>query len=160
MCHIKIKDLPSEILYHIFHKLLPQDLKTAVLVCRSWRVIGEDPRLWAWTMVTIYSNDFDKLTVQRFQLLREVKVTCTGFRNLHIDCHWTQYGMSELFKILSRIPSIRRIVVHKCMDLVSTVDPDLLVTVFNRLDELYDVHSELGGEQYTLYQDLGEYITD
>ena len=136
MSQLNINDMPNEILYRIFQKLTPQDLKTAVLVCRSWRVIGEDPRLWARAVVTIYSNDFDKLAVQRFQLLKEVNVTCTGFWHKHEDCHWTEYGMHELFKVIQEIPSVRRIVVPKCLKRISAVEPDLLISVLNRLEEL------------------------
>ena len=74
-------------------------------------MIGEDPRLWDGVVVRIYNNNFNKLTVQRFQLMKEVKVTCTGFRNMHVDCHWTEYGMSELFKVLHDITKVRRLLV-------------------------------------------------
>ena len=39
--------LPTEILAEILRLLPLQTLKQAVLVCRLWRQLGEDPRLWA-----------------------------------------------------------------------------------------------------------------
>jgi hypothetical protein len=101
-------------------------------------------------VVTIYSNDFDKLTVKRFELLKEVNVACTGFWHNHVDCHWTEYGMNELFKVIHEIPSVRRLVVTKCKKLLSSVVPDLLVSVLNRLEELCVGWGGMGGEQLSV----------
>ena len=40
--------LPVEILEKVFCLLPPQDLKSAVRVCRWWREVGEAPRFWTW----------------------------------------------------------------------------------------------------------------
>ena len=45
--------LPDEMLGKIFLLLPPRDLRTAVLVCRRWREVGEGPRLWPWVTVTV-----------------------------------------------------------------------------------------------------------
>ena len=38
--------------------------------------------------------------------------------------------------MIQEIPSVRRIVVPKCLKRISTVEPELLVSVLNRLEEL------------------------
>lgn len=41
-----VNSLPREILLLIFRYLNAKELKTAILVCRTWREIGEDPVIW------------------------------------------------------------------------------------------------------------------
>ena len=41
-----INSLPREILLLVFRYLNFTDLKTAILVCKTWSDIGEDPVLW------------------------------------------------------------------------------------------------------------------
>ena len=45
--------LPRELLYQVFLLLTPRDRKSVVLVCRRWRTVGEDPRLWTWVQLTL-----------------------------------------------------------------------------------------------------------
>ena len=51
------KTLPAEMLQKILQLLPPRDLKMAVLVCKWWRDVGEDPVLWSWAMVTVTENN-------------------------------------------------------------------------------------------------------
>ena len=48
--------LPSEILLQIISQLDPADLKSAVLVCRRWRDVGEEPKLWSWAVLMLSSD--------------------------------------------------------------------------------------------------------
>ena len=74
----QFQNLPIEIFLSIFKQLSPQDLKSAVLVSKSWQEVGEDPALWTWAVVRVDSrHDFEKFNIQRLQLLRELKVNCT-----------------------------------------------------------------------------------
>jgi hypothetical protein len=73
----QFQNLPIEIFFFIFKQLSPQDLKSAVLVSKSWQEVGEDPALWTWAVVRVDSSqDFEKVNIQRLQFLREVKVNC------------------------------------------------------------------------------------
>ena len=62
---------PAELLETIFEKLSPQDLKTAVRVCRLWREVGETPKLWTWVSLTITAENMESmmeaLTSKRLQ---------------------------------------------------------------------------------------------
>ena len=61
MSQTGITKLPEEMLVKIFSLLPPQDMKSVILVCKSWRGIGEDPTLWAWSVVEVNSReDFHK----------------------------------------------------------------------------------------------------
>jgi len=71
----QFQNLPNEILFFIFKELSPLDLKSAVLVSRSWQAVGKDPQLWTWAVVRVDSRqDFEKFNIERLQLLQEVKV--------------------------------------------------------------------------------------
>ena len=143
----QFQNLPIEIFLSIFKQLSPQDLKSAVLVSKSWQEVGEDPALWTWAVVRVDSrHDFEKFNIQRLQLLRELKVNCTrpasqyySYWNVMIlsdnqnqKCIW-----NELFKLIREIPTVRRISGSSCENCFSSVEPDLLVNVLNSLQELH-----------------------
>ena len=70
MIDTRMPNLPTEILFRIFHLLSPQDFKTVVLVCKSWRDLGEDPSFWTCSVLKIDSEeDFQKLNIGRLQQL-------------------------------------------------------------------------------------------
>jgi hypothetical protein len=73
MSQRSISDLPEEMMLRIFNLLPPQDLKSAMLVCREWKEIGEDPTLGSWSVVRLKSRqEYHKLNIRRFQLIREL----------------------------------------------------------------------------------------
>jgi len=41
-----VNSLPQEILFTVFRHLSFQDLRLAILVCKHWQEVGEDPVLW------------------------------------------------------------------------------------------------------------------
>ena len=45
----------------IFRLLPPRDLRSAVLVCRRWREVGETPRLWPWVTITVSSDNISEM---------------------------------------------------------------------------------------------------
>jgi len=141
-----INNLPNEILFGIFQLLSPKDLKAAVLTCKLWRDWGEDPSLWRWSVVGLGSNeDLPKLYIQRLQLLQEIKIThglgkyqvfhqC--FEGNDQGCHWSKNGMSELFESILEIPTVTRINGFDFCEGLAAVEPNLLVSVLNRLERL------------------------
>ena len=41
-----------------------------MMVCKSWSEMGEDPKMWTWSVVRVNSReDFQKLKIKRLQLL-------------------------------------------------------------------------------------------
>ena len=48
-----ITNLPFEVLSQIIRMLPPEDLKTVMLVCKAWKKMTEDPKLWTWLVVSI-----------------------------------------------------------------------------------------------------------
>ena len=52
---------PAELLETIFAKLSPQDLKSAVTVCRLWRKVGEVPRFWTWVSLTVTTDNMESM---------------------------------------------------------------------------------------------------
>jgi len=159
MSQLHINDLPNEIFHRIFQELPEQDIKAAVLVCKAWNEIGEDPIFWARAIVRIESGrDIQKLDIYRFQMLEIVEVNCTGGNRLDNNsegntggeveeecnqveeegtkCKWTKFEMTELFKAIQKIPMVRRIVGKTCRKCISTVKPELLVNVLTILEKV------------------------
>jgi len=135
-------NLPNEILFGIFKLLAPQDLKTAVLTCKLWKDLGEDPSLWRWSVVKLVSSeDFPKLNIPRLQLLQEIKIAHGESNrycgNLSVGvCHWRKNGMLEMFKVILETPTVTRISGFDECEGIAAVEPKLLASVLNRLEKL------------------------
>ena len=48
--------LPPELLERVLELLPPRDLLAAVLVCRLWRRVGEQPHLWARLRLRLHAS--------------------------------------------------------------------------------------------------------
>ena len=118
----------------IFQMLPGQDLKTMMLVCRAWKVMGEDPTLWTWLKVTVNSReDFLKLKMKRFQLIQGIFV---GWKfNSKLGSQWKEQDWAELFKVMLPLKKLKGIDGDEFINL-SFVNPEMLVTVFQRFEEL------------------------
>ena len=140
MSQTSISDLPEEMMVKIFSLLPPQYLKSAMLVCKSWTEMGEDPTLWSWSVVTVRSRqDFHKLNIRRFQLIQELDIDdgC----GLSKECRWTKEHWIDLFDLLLQLPALFKIDPSFCLwrhsaDL-SCVEVGLVVSVFKRLEEMH-----------------------
>jgi len=154
-----ITDLPNELVSGIFQFLGPKDMKSAVLVCKSWSEIGEKPSFWTWALVTVNNkDDLYKLKIPRLQMLQEIKVTHRGHgvevwykgmwwgwwgnrelskHKLPVECKWIKEGgLAELFQVISEIPTVRRIHgLEYCVG-IKDMEPGLVVSVLNRLEDL------------------------
>ena len=128
-----ISNQPVEIITRFFGYLPPRGLKSAVLVCRLWKDIGEDPKLWTWTLVTVNSMcDFDKLDIHRLKLVQNLKV----LPSFNPDCNLKHPSdLMEFFKAVEAISTIKRIDGIKTHNLQS-VETSLLISVLSRLSEL------------------------
>ena len=72
---MEINDLPAEMLEQVHRRLPPSALKNAVLVCQLWRAVGEEPTLWKWCTVTVYSRvDIENLASRRLQRIQQISI--------------------------------------------------------------------------------------
>ena len=73
--------LPAELLEKVFWLLPPRDLKSATMVCRWWREVGEVPQLWTWACLKVDCHLYSAQILQemfasrRLQSVRRMKVT-------------------------------------------------------------------------------------
>jgi len=121
----------------IFPLLPVKDLKNVMLVCKQWMVIGEDPSLWTWALVSVKNReDIRKLNIRRLQRVQKIKVrSCHHGVSDFVQCYWKTEDLVDLFKVILEIPNVSRIDGLDCTSL-SGVDTHLLTRVFNRLDKL------------------------
>ena len=79
-----INSLPREILLLIFRYLNAKELKTAILVCRTWRDAGEDPVIWKHYKLVVSNVEVETgyletiLTFSRFTSLQHLEVNGYG----------------------------------------------------------------------------------
>ena len=73
-------------------------------------MLGEDPRLWTWTVVKISNmEDFQKVNIRKLSMLQEIKVPhqCDHARPWNdVECNWMEEA-NELFKVIVKIPTGR-----------------------------------------------------
>ena len=77
---VNINDvLPEEMLEEIFRLLTPDQLKTAVMVCKRWAEVGQAPILWTWASITIGESDLgsfvEVLSSKKLSAVRRLRVT-------------------------------------------------------------------------------------
>ena len=65
----------NEILLVLIPGLILSALKNAVLVDKLWRDVEEDPALWDWCRVAVYSKeDINNLFIKRLKNIKEMLV--------------------------------------------------------------------------------------
>ena len=148
-----IVELPNELMFAIFQQLPPQDMKAVVLVCKSWSIRGEDPRLWTWAVVTVNSqDDLHKMKIPRLVMMQEIQVAhlshggAKWFRSWMwgwykedspVECQWIKEGgLADLFQVIGEIPTVRRIPGLEYCKGIQDIEPGLVSSVLNRLEEL------------------------
>ena len=62
--------LPREMLEKIFSHLPPKDLKTVMLICKTWNAAADTPALWTWVEIRFRSQ----LQLKRLQGVREMAI--------------------------------------------------------------------------------------
>eukprot|EP00092_Neocalanus_flemingeri_P017833 GFUD01019297.1.p1 GENE.GFUD01019297.1~~GFUD01019297.1.p1 ORF type:complete len:190 (-),score=43.45 GFUD01019297.1:61-606(-) len=120
------KILPTEMLERIFLLLTPGDIKMGVLVCRRWRDVGEDPRLWSWVMVTVTEKNLDSMPdVMGSKRMSAVKTL--GMRAVS----------DRLIHAMVKHPGLRKLEMHANMNTnLSSIDPPLLARALGKLDSV------------------------
>jgi len=130
----------------IFHLLPHEDLKTVMLVCKVWKDFVEDPTLWTWLEVKVNRReDFLKLGIPRLQLIETVDLWHYDVCHLNECDYWI-----ELFQLMLNMTKLTRITGYEFWSItdLSFMEPELLVTVFQRLEKL-SLGKHLSPEQST-----------
>ena len=74
----------------------------AVLVCRKWRELGENPKLWTFLKLKIdRRGEVSILNIRRLQYLREIIVDW-----------WKGKELEELFLALGKLSNLRKITIQ------------------------------------------------
>ena len=79
-----INSLPREILLLIFRFLNAKELKTAILVCKTWRDVGEDPVIWKHYKLVVSNVEVETgylqtiLAFSRFTSIQHLEVNGYG----------------------------------------------------------------------------------
>jgi len=122
----KMSDLPNELVRDIFLLLSLEDRKSAVLVCRRFRNVGEDPVLWKFSVIKITcGEDIQKLSHRR--ILNVQKISVYPFYD------WNPQQLEELFQATLELPKLKQIQSLCDMD-VRSVNPQLLGKAVSRLE--------------------------
>lgn len=149
--------LPAEVLRIILRKLSNKDLSKVVLVCKTWRELGEDPSLWKWDTVAVYSNMYLKKTKgrrgdQRMLGLRRLE----HVKNISVFRHgWVSGELKNLFKAMLRLHKLSWLVMDNFS--LSFVEPGLVASVVTMMEYMYMSATELSSVQVdTLFSTISE----
>jgi len=147
--------LPHEVVVSILQYLGPQEIKSAVLVCKSLRDMLEKPGFWTWAVITVNTkDDLEKFKNPRLQMMKEIDVTqssaCTEVQGQWIK----EEGLADLFQVIAETPTVKRIRGLEFCKGIAGIEPDLLVRVLNSLEELKLCNGYGGDEdEDPLYED-------
>ena len=76
ICNETLLDvLPAEIVMKILRMLSYSDLMNVALVCRRWKILGEDPSLWSGFVVT-YTRQHqpEMLSIKRLEKVQHINI--------------------------------------------------------------------------------------
>jgi len=144
MSSSSISNLPVEMLRMILRMLPPKGLKAVMLVCKLWKGMVDDPRLWTWAVVPVYSRlDLQRLQIHRLQFIEKIRLSQPGSDN-----RIKPEDLSTVLNVIVNIPSIRRLYGVESYNLGS-VEPSLLGSALAKLDVLRPLHhSNVSTAQY------------
>lgn len=82
----------EELLEMVFILLPSQDLKSALLVCKSWRDVGERPKFWSWVCLEVTQRNLavmpQVLGIKRLKSIEKLQVKAVSKElMLAIDLH-------------------------------------------------------------------------
>merc|ERR1719186_604855 len=127
----KIMTIPCEILTQIFSYLSYEDLYMVVLVCRHWRELGEEPKLWKMFVLTVNEENDDIMNRSRMAALETVRTSNRV----------SSRTLTSLFTIIGHKPNIKCLKIHNCTRMTETfiqtsINSQVLSKCFNRLEEV------------------------
>jgi len=125
--------LPKELLEMFLKLLPPRDLKAALLVCRSWRDVGERSKLWAWVCLRVTEQNLATmpqiLDIERLKSMEKISVAAVS---------------EELLLAIDRHQGLKVLDASACD--FSSIEPGLLARVVAKLEEV-DFNTKLTTEQ-------------
>lgn len=131
MSTTNISILPRELFSQIFSLLPPKDLKSASLVCKLWKEMAGEPKLWTWAVVTI-NNRGDLKKKFKVPRLGQIKTIRFNFKRQPKPLE----HLEKLLQALLAFPTIKKIYGMNNWDFRS-VEPSVVVAVvLGRIDEL------------------------
>ena len=94
------------ILENVFSHLSPRDIKTAALVCRTWRQVVEIPRYWTWAKVRINSSNFqERISANRTSFVA-VRSDMLENEQLDVLCNLVQTNDMKVEKLTTSFTPI------------------------------------------------------
>jgi hypothetical protein len=129
-----LSSLPREMKIQIFSYLSYKDLKRALLVCREWRNIGEDPCLWREGEVTLDCGNVELiksvLGFRRFLFLKKLTLIC-GPHTKYCKCatHLKEQE-DQFYEVLSRIMKQKK-TEHVALNLHPTILANITISNFH-----------------------------
>jgi len=116
--------LPPEMLERIFSHLAPKDLKTVMLVCKTWNNTGTSPALWSWVKVKLNAQSEDNfleiINLKRLQCARELEIEIIP---------------PKLLRAVLQHPGLKKITLNGVTE-DWEVEPDFIAQVFAKMDEI------------------------
>jgi len=100
----RTKELPEEVLDRIFKMLSLQELKTAVMVCRRWRLVGERSGLWKSCCVILSRKNHSVSKILRMKRLQEARtliVKRMSMSSLTLNYIFSRLCSNNQFKTVS-----------------------------------------------------------
>ena len=145
--------LPAEMLEKVFCHLDPNDLKTVMLVCKTWNEVAEaSPVLWYWVKI----RSLCQLKMKRIQGAREIHLPS-------FSCQLTEGSPKGIWhKLLQAIlqhPGLKKFtwspwLSNKRDIKLTAAEVDLLTQVFAKMEEITINYS------YGYHDDVTRYVID
>ena len=120
--------LPAEILGRVFDLLSHTDLKSAVLVCRWWREVGESPLLWTWACLKVDCAAEPCLLPELRRPVARMEVRCSNVLRKPDNT-----VIEEVLLAAARHPRLKEVVLRTDL---SSVDPELLAWAVIQLEQV------------------------
>ena len=123
--------LPPEMLERIFSHLAPEDLKTVMLICKTWYNAADTPALWSWVGIRFQ----DQLRLKRLQGAQEISVGGVGGVSERI----LDWILRDLMRDIIQHPGLKKIILTKHINIrgpPKAVDAELLTQVFAKMEEI------------------------
>jgi len=121
--------LPPEIIGKILSSLSPRDLKSAVLVCKMWREVGESSSLWSWARVRICPGNVGHiLTSRRLHIVQEIE----------LDGMWRASDSEQVGQLLQTLGRLQKLKIIRGLghlDL-SGVEERIVSCLVNKMEEI------------------------
>jgi len=135
--------LAKELLEMFLLLLPPQDLKAALLVCKSWREVGDRSKLWNWVSLKVTEENLsvmpEALRIERLKSMEKISVKAVS---------------QDLMLAIERHPGLKMLDASwMCNGItkrgcnMSSVEPNLLARVVAKLVEVEFDNAELTSQQ-------------